>query len=479
VERRDFLIRGALGVGGVLSYRLVAPSLAHATARTAADDTPLDAWWSRGNYAPLSEELTETRLRVTGALPPELNGLYVRNGTDAHPGTAAPHWFIGDGMVHGVRLSDGDARWYRNRFVQTKQLPSDAPLGSGGPPTLADGFANVSVIWHGDHLLASGEIGLPWELAPADLSTVGMYDFAGKLTTSMTAHPKIDPETGAMHFFGYWFAEPFLTYHVADASGALVHSEVVDVAGPTMIHDFAITDRDVVFWELPVVFDPSRIDTGIPYSWDPSYGARIGIMPLGGPASAIRWREIDPCFVFHGVNAQRDGKDVVVDVCRHERMFDPGVTDSGALSLRRWRLGTGGDELTFSEDVVDDRRNGELPTRDPRRVGREYRYGYLVTTAQDGPVPVYRGVAKQDFRTGEVEEWRSGRGRQPNEFLFVPTGRGEDDGYLLTYVYDEAKDRSDLAVLDARDVSSGPVATVHLPTRVPYGFHATWVPEPD
>jgi len=481
VDRRELLRRGAIGLGALISAPVLRGAPAWATAGSPDPTVPpaTDAWWADGNYAPVQQELDDERLRVSGRIPRALNGLYVRNGTDAHPGTAAPHWFIGDGMVHGVQLSDGDARWYRNRFVRTNQLASDAPLGADGPPTLASGYANVSAIWHGGRLLASGEIGLPWELSPADLSTVGIYDFAGRLTTSMTAHPKIDPATGAMHLFGYWFAEPYLTYHVADASGALVHSEVVAVGRPTMIHDFAITDRDVVFWELPVVFDPSRIDTGIPYSWDPGYGARIGVMPLGGPASAIRWREIDPCFVFHGVNAHRDGNDVVVDVCRHERMFDPGVTDSGRLTLRRWRVGTAGDTLSFSEDVVDDDRRGELPTRDPRRVGLPYRYGYLVTTGQRGPVPTYRGVAKQDFRTGTAQEWRAGRGQQPNEFLFVPTGQAEDDGYLLSYVYDAGRDRSDLVVLDARDVASGPVATVHLPTRVPYGFHATWVPEQD
>lgn len=475
MERREFLVRGALGVGSVLAYGLVsAPG-----AGSQASSGDADAWWAEGNYAPLQAEHTSERLPVTGRLPRSLEGLYVRNGTDAHPGAVAPHWFVGDGMVHGVRLTDGDARWYRNRFLRTNELTNDGPLAGGGAPSIQNGYANVSVFWHADRLLASGEIGLPWELSPSDLSTVGIYDYGGRLTTSMTAHPKIDPATGDLHFFGYWFAPPYLTYHVADASGELRHSEVVDVAGPTMIHDFAITDQDVVFWELPVVFDASKIESGIPYSWDPSYGARLGVMPLGGPATAIRWVEIEPCYVFHGVNAHRAGHDVLVDVCRHEKMFAPGVTDSGRPTLRRWRLRDGDAGLSFNEEIVDDsRRPGELPTRDPRRVGRSYRYGYLVATERDGPVPVYRGLVKQDFRTGERETWDAGRGRQPNEFLFVPDGDAEDDGHLLTYVYDEKRDTSDLVVLDARDVGAGPVATVQLPTRVPYGFHATWVPEP-
>ena len=473
MHRRDFLRRAVLGTGAALAASQALPDAwAH------ADEPGLaDAWWNRGDFAPVAIERTETRLEVTGELPRHLNGLYVRNGTNAHRGTESPHWFIGDGMVHGVRLEDGAARWYRNRFIQTKALTRDISLtSSGGPPRLDDGYANVSVFGHAGKILASGEVGLPWELSPEDLSTVGVYDFGGRLRTSMTAHPKIDPATRELHFFGYWFTPPYLTYHVADPQGALVSSQPVDIPGSTMIHDFAITDRDVVFWDLPVVFDLDRLDTGIPFSWDASHGARIGVMPLGGPATEIRWVDTDPCYVFHGVNAYRDGNAVVVDVCRHDRMFDPGVTDSGSLTLRRWRIGTGGASLHFSEDVVRDHDAGELPTRDPRRVGRPHRYGYLLQSHRRGDGLVFGGVAKQDFRTGTRQVWDSGPRRHGGEFLFVPDGEAEDDGILISYVHDDHRDAADLVVLDARDVAAGPIATVHLPVRVPYGFHAAWVP---
>jgi len=477
MRRRDFLARGALGAGAVLAAARWGPTPGWALGDATPGPTTATPWWSTANFAPVATETTEQRLRVIGRLPRHLDGLYVRNGTNAHPGTDSPHWFIGDGMLHGVRLADGEARWYRNRWVRTQALTREGGLtGGGGPPSLTDGYANVSVIHHAGRLLASGEVGLPWELAPRDLSTIGVYDFAGRLTTSMTAHPKIDPETGQLHFFGYWFTPPYLTYHVADAQGALVHSEPVDVPGPTMIHDFAITDRDVIFWDLPVVFDLGRLDTGIPFSWDPSYGARVGVMPLGGPASAIRWVDIEPCYVFHGVNAFRDGDDVVVDVCHHERMFDPGLTDSGSLTLRRWRIATGGASLRFSDEVVEDRDAGELPTRDPRRVGRAHRFGYLLQSRGREENLAFEGVAKQDFRRGTREVWRSGRHRHAGEFLFVPDGPAEDDGHLLSYVHDDRRDAAALVVLDARDVAAGPVATVELPTRVPYGFHAAWVP---
>jgi carotenoid cleavage dioxygenase-like enzyme len=474
MQRRDFL-RGALGAAGLAS--VASPMLrgmagASVPAAVGGDDRP---WWQTGDFAPVTTEITAERLPVRGSLPRSLSGLYVRNGSNSR----TSHWFIGDGMVHGVHLEDGEARWYRSRFVQTKLHTTGATdLGQNGPPRLDEGFANVSVVHHAKRLLASGEVGLPWELSPDDLSTVGVYDFGGRLTTSMTAHPKIDPATGEMHFFGYGFTPgSYLTYHVANASGVLVSSQPVEVAQPTMIHDFAITDRDVVFWELPVVFDLGALATGIPFRWHPEYGARIGIMPLGGPATAIRWVEIEPCYVFHGVNAFRDGDDVVVDVCRHQKMFAPGVTDSGKLTLRRWRVATTGTSLRFSEDIVETDDPGELPTRDPRLVGRAHRYGYLLQSRnrRDRGL-VFKGVVKQDFERGTRERWDPGPGRQANEFLFVPSGPGEDEGHLLSYVFDANRERSDLVVLDATDVRAGPVATVELPARVPYGFHATWVP---
>lgn len=469
MRRREFLGAGVLGTAAVLSGRRA----------WAADTTAAELpWWDRGNYRPVLRERVAEDLTVEGTLPRSLTGLYVRNGSNEHAGVPA-HWFVGDGMLHGVWLEQGKARAYRSSWVQTETL-ANGGAATGGPPTIRSGYANVSAIWHAGRLLASGEIGLPWELDPHDLATVGAYDFGGALTTSMTAHPKIDPATGSLHFFGYWFAPPFLTYHVADASGALVHSEPVELPRSTMMHDFAITDRDVVFWDFPVVFDASAIATGIPYRWKPEAGARIGVMPLGGPASAIRWVDVEPGYVFHSVNAHRDGDDVVVDVCHYTKMFDPGVTDDGTPSLRRWRIGTGGAQLTFADEVIATDDPGELPSRDPLRVGRRHRYGYLLSSheAADGS-PNFAGVIKQDFRTGERTRWRPGRRLHAGEFLFVPDGTDEDDGHLLAYAYDDATRRSRLVVLDARDVAAGPVATVALPTRVPFGFHATWVPGDD
>jgi carotenoid cleavage dioxygenase-like enzyme len=437
-------------------------------------------WWLEGNFAPVHREVEAFDLDVDGALPPELNGLYVRNGSNPQHDDSS-HWFFGDGMVHGVRLEDGKATSYRNRYVHTALYDAGEGFGAQVPGGTAT-QSNVSAFWHGGALLTSGEVGFPYRIAPDDLATEGIHDFGGALTSSFTAHPKIDPATGRLHSFGYGFTAPFLTYHVTEPDGRLVHSEAVDIPRSTMIHDFAITDRDAVFWDLPVIFDLDAAtrwiedpDSGeFPYRWEPDAGARIGIMPLGGPASAVTWHDIDPCYVFHGVNAHRDGTDVVLDVCRLSSMFAPDQAFGGDLSERRWTVDTTTGRVR--DEVVEADRPGELPGRDPRRVGRKNRYDYLVEVRDPGGAVDFGGVIKRDHRTGRRERWSPEPAVHGGEWLFVPAGTDEDAGYLLTYLHDDRTDSSELAVVDAADVARGPVARVALPQRVPYGFHGTWVP---
>ncbi|MEM9729089.1 MAG: carotenoid oxygenase family protein [Myxococcota bacterium] len=444
--------------------RTVAPML--------AELDPNAPWWLQQNFGPVVEERDVASLAVRGAIPPELDGVYVRNGSNAQNGQST-HWFLGDGMIHGVRLSGGNARWYKNRYVRTPWYESKTQLGApGGPNTQA----NVSLVHHGGRLLASGEVGFPYAIDPSDLSTVGFHDFDGRLDTSFTAHPAIDPQTGAMHFFGYGFEEPFVTYHVADRAGALVHSEAVDARAPTMMHSFAITDRDVVFWELPVVFDLDEFDrSGWFFRWDSGLGARIGVMPLGGPASALRWVDVEPCYVYHAANAFREGDDVVVDVCRYREMMNGERFGSVPTTLVRWRVGTGGDELTFSETMLSDR-SFEFPYTDRRFAGRPNRYSWYTTFRSNPAILNPAGVARYDAKTGKLDEWEPGPARQSGEPLFVDAGGTEGEGWLLTYVYDAERRSSDLAVFDATAVRKGPVAEVLMPNRVPHGFHGAWVP---
>ena len=229
---------------------------------------------------------------------------------------------------------------------------------------------------------------------------------------------------------------------------------------------------------IAYIDDPSK--GAFPFVWDPEYGARVGVLPLGGNGTDVRWAFLDePCYVFHGVNAFRRGDDVVVDVCRLSSMFDAASDGAlgGELSLRRWTVDPG-NRVTDEVLVGADDDPGELPTRDPRLVGREHRFGYLVQSRDTGGTVDFGGVIKHDFRTGRREVWDPGPARHSGEWLFVPAddGAADDEGWLLSYVHDEATATSELAVLDASDVAAGPVASVPLPQRVPYGFHAAWLP---
>ncbi len=485
LSRRTFLERSALASAGLALPPWLLPGCSGSSSEPTPDGQsvpplpydPSKPWWLQGNFAPVLDELDVTDLPVTGAIPPELSGLYVRNGSNPQK-SDSPHWFFGDGMVHGLRFEAGKAKWYRNRYVKTPLYTSGTSFGGSGPPTPKANQSNVSMVHHAGRLLTSGEVGFPYELDPETLETKGVYDFAGKITTSFTAHPKIDPKTGQLHFFGYWFLDPYLTYSVADATGAVITSEVIQVAKATMIHSFAITEKDAVFWELPVVFDLDAAMAGAlnPYAWDPSYGARIGVMPLGGAADSIRWVEIDACYVFHEVNAYRDGDVVVVDVCRHPSMFDGQELYQGdPQNVRRWKIDTGKADLSFSEEVVADLQY-ELPTHDRRFTGRKHRHGWFVTTRDDPHTLDFGGTGHIDLVTGVSKVWDPGAARHADEAFFVPGGSGEGEGWLLTFVYDHVQDSSALVILDATNVDKGPVAEIALPRRVPHGFHAVWIP---
>ncbi|GIH89976.1 carotenoid oxygenase family protein [Planobispora siamensis] len=433
--------------------------------------SPSTPAYLRGHLAPVPDEISAVDLAVTGEIPAELAGRYFRNGPNPLPGQNPGHWFAGHGMIHGVRLRDGRAEWYRNRWTMTTVFTEDARLVSDtGVVDRAAVTANTHVIRHSGRILALVESGLPYEISP-ELETLGPRDFGGRLTTAMTAHPKEDPATGELLFFGYGFAPPYLTYHRLSADGELVESREVDVPGPTMMHDFAITENHVVWLDLPVTFDMEGVGRGLPYRWDDAYGARLGVMRRdGGDGGKVRWYDIDPCYVFHVGNAHEDAEGrVVLDAVRYSpgsfrRIWDEisGNSDPaasaaviGEATLHRWTLGA-----TAREEQIDDR-GIEFPSLNGDRTGLANRYLYAV--AGDA-------VVKYDTATGSSQVKETGG--TTGEAVFVPSedARAEDDGWLMSIV--GAGDGSELQVLDAGSLER--VAAVRLPRRVPAGFHGNW-----
>lgn len=436
---------------------------------------PNTPWWLQNNFAPVFDEAFVTDLEVSGTIPAVLNGTYVRNGSNPQ-NADSPHWFFGDGMVHGVRLGDGKAQWYRNRWVKTRALlEGKAFVDENGNVDRTVAKANTNIIGHAGRIFALVESSFPTELSP-ELETIGICDFNGRLKSAMTAHPKWCPLTGELHFFGYAFYPPFLTYNRLDAEGNLVQSEDIDVKGPTMMHDFAITDRHVIFMDLPIVFNLDKAMSGdMPYEWNDEYGARLGIMPRGGGSTDVRWIEIEPCYVFHPFNAfERDGK-IVIDVARYPELWRGGADTFAKAFAHRWTIDT--DAERVSEQPLDDRAV-EFPRVDDRRGGLSHRYGYAVAN-HAGVSEQAQELVKYDLESGSSEVHAFPRGQAPGEGVFVPAGNdaGEDEGFVLTYVYDETRNGSDMVILDASSFSKPPVATIRLPQRVPFGFHGNWIPD--
>jgi carotenoid cleavage dioxygenase-like enzyme len=428
-------------------------------------------FFQRDNYAPVTDELTEFDLPVEGAIPAELDGWYLRNGPNPRQATA--HWFTGDGMIHGVRLEGGRAAWYRNRWVRTDSFKEDLPLyNADGTRNLRAGTANTHLVNHAGKTLALVESSLPYEITN-DLETVGAYDFGGKLVDSMTAHPKICPTTGEMHFFGYGnIFEPHVTYHRADANGELTINRPLDVKALTMMHDFALTAEHVVFMDLPLVFNldvAMKRDGDMPYRWDDNYGARLGVLRRDDPYGAVRWFEIDPCYVFHVANAYDRGNSIVLQAVRYPELWrDSGGFDTDGV-LWTWTidLQTG----TVTERQLDDRAV-EFPRIDDRLATMPARYAVSVG---DG------GLVRYDLSTGDAVEHAFGTAESPGgpgEAVFVPSTAGpadESSGWYIGYVYDPVRDGSDLVIIDASDFAAQPVARINLPQRVPFGFHGNWI----
>ncbi|NBE96254.1 carotenoid oxygenase family protein [Nonomuraea sp. KC401] len=444
-----------------------------------------------GALAPVTEEVTAYGLDVTGRIPAELNGRYLRNGPNplSLGDLSATRLFVGEGMIHGVRLRDGRAEWYRNRWVRNAEVarrlgeqPRPGPVHAG-----MDFAANTHVIGLAGRTFATVEAGaLPYELS-YELDTIGPCDFDGGLPGGFAAHTHADPATGELHAVAYFYGWEHHQHLVIDPQGTVTQVRHVPIADAPMVHDFALTERYVVIYDLPVTFSMARAARGapLPYAWNDAHAARLGL--LSRATGEVRWFEVEPCWVFHTLNAYDDGDEVVVDVVRYPKRFVRAQLDrGGAPTLDRWRIDVGSGKV--SETRLDDRPQ-EFPRMDERRTGRPYRYGYTSATAdlydaiyptdaepEDLPDEAFDNLLiKHDLQRGTQEARQVGRGAYVGEPLFVASGEAEDDGYVLSFVNNPARGAADLVILSGQDFTGDPVATIHLPARIPLGFHGSWI----
>ncbi len=443
----------------------------------------------QGNYAPVHEEVTATELAVTGSIPEELCGRYLRNGPNP-AGTPEPstyHWFTGDGMVHGIRLRDGRAEWYRNRWVRSAEVART--LGETPKPGLVHGgmdfSANTNVIGHAGRTFAIVEAGsLPYELTD-ELDTVGACDFDGTLAGGYTAHPKRDPQSGELYAVSYFFGwGDDVDVSILDPTARVRSSRRVTMGGPVSLHDCAITERSVVLFDLPVTFSLDALAEGasFPYRWQDGLPRRVGLLPRDGDSTDVVWHDVEPCYVFHVMNAYDEpgGEGVVLDVVRHPSMFRTQLLgpSEGPPTLERWHLdGRGG---AVKEERLDDR-GQEFPRVDERVVGRPHRYGYAVAVGEvDDIVGTESVLVCHDFERGTSVERSFGRGAGVGEAVFVPrttTTRRRPTAGCSPW-------RTRPTVAPPRSTSSTPPTPRARRRRsssslsaCPSGFHGNWVPD--
>ncbi|KAJ0236848.1 9-cis-epoxycarotenoid dioxygenase NCED2 [Hirschfeldia incana] len=467
-----------------------------------------------GNYFPVSECPVRQLLPVEGTIPDSINGVYVRNGANPmFDPIAGHHLFDGDGMVHAVKITNGSAS-YACRFTKTERLIQEKRLGRPVfPKAIGElhghsgiarlmlfyarglcglvnnqngvGVANAGLVYFNNRLLAMSEDDLPYQIKitqTGDLKTVGRYDFEGQLKSTMIAHPKLDPVTKELHALSCDVVrKPYLKYFRFSPDGVKSPEVEIPLETPTMIHDFAITENFVVIPDQQVVFKLGEMMAGnSPVVFDGEKVSRLGIMPKDATeASEIIWVDSPETFCFHLWNAwespESDEEVVVIGSCMSPADSIFNERDESLKSvLTEIRINLRTREAT-RRALLGDEVNLEIGMVNRNRLGRKTRFAFLAIA---DPWPKVSGFAKVDLFTGEIEKYFYGSEKYGGEPFFLPSGdvdggENEDDGYIFCHVHDEEKETSVLRIINSVDLKLE--ATIKLPSRVPYGFHGTFV----
>lgn len=498
-----------------------------------ASTVPLDSYgsynveeWQKG-YRSLKQESSYWIEDIEGTIPPELSGTLFRNGPgllDVN-GQRIHHPFDGDGMISAIAFQEGRAH-FRNRFVRTEGFLAEEKAGRilyrgvfgtqkpGG--WLANAFdfnlkniANTNVIYWGDKLLALWEAAEPHRLDPHTLETLGMEYFDGKLNpgSAFAAHPWIDPscaQDGGQPCLVNFSIKPGLsttfTIFELNPSGQIIRQHSHAVPGFAFVHDFAITPNYCIFFQNPVSFNPLPFVLGLKgagecIQFQPKQPTKIIVIPRFSK-EPVQVLEAEAGFVFHHANAFEQDGDIYIDsVCYAdlpavEPDADYRNTDFAALSPGQlWRFRLNLKTKTVHSQLVESR-CCEFPFVHPARAGRPYRYVYMgAAHAAIGNAPL-QAILKLDMVTGDRQLWTAAPSGYVSEPIFVPRQPSayrnglptadlvgaEDEGWVLTLVYDAQHDRSDVVILDAQNLEQGAIARLHLNHHVPYGLHGSFTP---
>jgi carotenoid cleavage dioxygenase-like enzyme len=465
----------------------------------------LDNPYLHGVYAPTLNEVQVENLAVTGELPADLDGAYFRNGPNPlHKPMNRHHPFDGDGMVHGVYFRDGCAE-YRNRYVLTSALEQELASGKSISHGVMGPFdysvsrfgikdtSNTDLFWYaGDLMTLWYNAGEPYRLDSRTLETRAHFQLEDRAALRMSAHSKVDSHTGELLFFDYGDEPPYMTYGVADASGKLLHEVAIDLPGPRLPHDIGFTTHYAIVHDLPFFHDMNvlRKYNYRVLTFHRDIPTRFGIIPRRGQGSDVRWFECQPCYILHVTNCWEEGDWVVMDGCRSLNPMPDVQQGEGELASMlaymrleanayRWRFNLNTGEVREG-DI--DTLNTEFNTANPLFLGVKSKYSYhqrIPLLHEGGHTLRFTGLVKYNNDSGEYTQWDYGTGVFGSEAVFAAKpgadrSSAEDDGYVITVVTDSRDWTSQCLVFDATDIAQGPVASVALPQRVPFGFHATW-----
>lgn len=462
-----------------------------------------------GGFGPITHEITIDLTDVEGEIPKDLTGMYVRNGPNRKfEANGRYHWFDGDGMLHAVRFEGGKSQ-YSNRWVMTDGLQEELKAGQAlwqgikdpprkdRPDAPLKNTSNTDVKFYAGHLISMWYLGgAVYQVRPHDLSTTGKIDVDPRIQgLPISAHSKVDERTGEFLFFAYGKEAPYMHYGVMDRHGALKTFMPVQLLGPRLPHDMAITPNYSVVHDLPLFYDMEAFNAGRHklkfYHEMPS---RFGVIPRHGTPDQIRWFEASPTYMYHVSNCWEEddghgGIEIVmtgtpfrlprdyrgnVDVDRFPKMLANLEHD---FMFYEWRfnLRTG----KTKERVIDDIINQEFPVINSWMQGYKTRYSWnvLMGRCNRAEDPRFCGIVRYDLERDTCTTFHGGVHKWFSEAPFAPKDnwKEEDDGYLVGFMWDDLKQASFITIFDAKNVAQGPVASIRMPQRVPNGFHATWV----
>ena len=470
----------------------------HLTAPFGEDYGPL----LQGVYAPVMEELQLQDLKlIKGSIPTDLNGVYLRAGPNArYAPNGRYHPFDGDGMVHAAHFDKGHLT-YRNRWVQTEGWVEEAQAGKsthygiretlkGRPDKRLKDTANTDLVGHRGRALALWYMsGDAYEIDPITLQTLGKSTAISQSGGKISAHAKVDEITEELMFFDYGNDAPYMHYGVVNAKGELAHYVPIDLPGPRLPHDMAVTEHYSILHDLPLFHDHEAMALGRhKIQFYPELPSRFGVIARYGAADSIRWFNFTPCYLYHVVNAWEEGDWVVMVGCR----YMPALDAQGGIDAQRtakdvaelvmharlwvWKMNVKTGET--AEHVLNTAHNAEFPSYNGRLTGRKTRFGYLVDHSETVTLH-WSGIRKFDLETGaDLGAWSD----DPQNswysepwFAEADQPQAEDHGYVVVFQWNNALQRQTLDIFDARDIAQGPVAQVELPQRLPAGFHACWI----